>query len=77
MDGDFSKEEIGGGDAFKVPEVIKRALDAVGSPVHQLTLLAFGTRWTCRVCPLPLANGMALPTISTTGFLTVSIPKRL
>ena len=35
-------------------------------------LLAFATRWTCRVCPLPLANGMTLPTISTTGFLTVS-----
>jgi len=42
----------------------------------QLTLLAFATRWTCRVCPLPLANGTTLPTISTTGFLTVSIPKR-
>jgi hypothetical protein len=50
---------------------------SIGSPdLHQLTLLAFATRWTCRVCPLPLANGMTLPTISTTGFLTVSIPKR-
>jgi hypothetical protein len=48
----------------------------VGSPHHQLTVLAFAIRWTCRVCPLPLANGMTLPTISTTGFLTVSIPKR-
>ena len=52
-------------------------MDAVGSPdLNQLTLLAFVTRWTWRVCPLPLANGMTLPTISTTGFLTVSIPKR-
>src|SRR5271154_937199 len=44
--------------------------------LHQLKVLAFATRWTCRVCPLPLANGMTLPTISATGFLTVSIPKR-
>src|SRR5580704_1814533 len=52
-------------------------MDAVDRrDLHQLTLLAFATRWTCRVCPLPLANGMTLPTISTTGFLTVSIPKR-
>ena len=56
----------------------REQMDAVGSPdLHQLTLLAFATRWTSRVCPLPLANGMTLPTISTTGFLTVSIPKRL
>ena len=39
-------------------------------------LLAFATLWTCRVCPLPLANAMTLPTISITGFLAVSIPKR-
>jgi hypothetical protein len=39
-------------------------------------LLAFATLWTCRVCPLPLANAITLPTISITGFLAVSIPKR-
>ena len=39
-------------------------------------LLAFATRLTCRVCPLPLANAITLPTISITGFLAVSIPKR-